>query len=213
MIVVDHVIGNITTDKDLATFVAAWEQDGRVERLSVDTWEAQKSRLRKDTDKGTEVGITLNRGEMLRHGDILYVDQDQKHLIMVEVEGRKVLVIKIFPQPDSQSLTELTVKLGHMLGNQHWPVKVEGFTVYVPVVIAENVMETVLRTHNLQGIEWRIEDADPTMDLPLVAPSLEDHVHAHPHQHGMGHGHHHQHSGVNPHPHQSSHGGVNDKNA
>lgn len=202
MLVVDKVVGNVMNDSKLADMVKVWQETGRVERLRVDTWEAQKSRLRKRTDKGTEIGITLERGEMLRHGDVLYSDAEKRHLIMVEVEGRKVMVIKLQPQADAESMAHLAVKVGHMLGNQHWPVKVDGLTVYVPVVIAEKVMESVLKTHNVQGIEWHLEDADPAMDLPLVAPSLEEHVHAHPHQHGIaagqdsGHGvghHHHDH--------------------
>lgn len=197
MLVIDQIVGNAVEDKELACLREEWKQGGQVERVLVGMWEAQKSRLRKHTDLGTEVGINLNRGHLLRHGDVLFLDRADRRLIVVEVESRQVLIIRIRPQATAEEVARVALKLGHILGNQHWPVKITGFTAYVPVVIDQKVMETVLRTHALQGVEWEFQEASPTMELPLVFPSLEDHAHVHadqhplPHHHGPGHGHHH----------------------
>ena len=41
------------------------------------------------------------------------------------------------------------VRLGHVLGNQHWPIASVDEAVLVPVTLDRAVMETVLRTHHL----------------------------------------------------------------
>lgn len=210
MLIVEKIVGNTGEDPELARLSQEWRAAGCVERLMVDVWEAQKSRLRKQTDLGTEIGVNLDRGRMLRHGDVLFLDGNSRRVILVELKSRQVLIIRLLPQPTMEEAAQVALKLGHILGNQHWPVKLDGLTAYVPVVIDQKVMETVLRTHGLKGIEWRFQEADPTMELPLVFPSLEDHVHTHPHQHGLpnshGRGHEQGHDHDHAHPHGHAHG-------
>lgn len=189
VLLVEAVLGNVQQEAEFARLRAEAEAGERLERIRLNTWEAQKSRLRAQTDRGTPVAISLQRGEMLRHGDLLAWDRETGRMIIVELEERQVLVVRIQPVEDPVAMAGVAVKLGHILGNQHWPVKLEGLTAYVPVVIDQKVMETVLRTHGLRGIEWEFQQADPAMELPLICPSLEEHVHAYAHQHGIPHSH------------------------
>ena len=58
-------------------------------------------------------------------------------------------------------------------------VKIEGMTVYVPVSVDTKVMDTVLRTYNLDGIEYRFEQGNVGA-ISRVVP----HEHPHPaHRH------------------------------
>ena len=46
------------------------------------------------------------------------------------------------------------VKLGHALGNQHWPMVVMGGMVYVPVTTDSRVMGAVMDTHAIGGVNY-----------------------------------------------------------
>jgi urease accessory protein UreE len=50
---------------------------------------------------------------------------------------------------DTAGQLQQAVRLGHVLGNQHWPVAVVGEQILVPVALDRAVMETVLRTHHM----------------------------------------------------------------
>lgn len=181
MILVRSVLGNLADRSDLAQLAAEWEREGGVERLRLTLWDAQKTHLRRRTDRGTELGLTLPRGTALRDGDVLWLDREQRRMVVAALEERRVLVIDIVPGASAEETARTALRLGHVLGNQHWPVRIEGLTAYVPVVIDEKVMATVLKTHNLPGIRYEFRPAAPDLDLPLVAPSW------HPHAHGPDH--------------------------
>ena len=67
---VDAIVGRAADD--------GWPgrlESARVDVLRLDQAEAQKSRLRKMTEAGVEVAISLDRGLQLRDGDILAWDE------------------------------------------------------------------------------------------------------------------------------------------
>lgn len=185
MIVTREILGNVHSDPELGREAAEWAVGGRVEWVSLDVWQAQKARLRLRASGGTDLGCDLPRGTVLRSGDVLFRDAAWRHLVIVEVAQREVLVIRLLPQPPEAKVAT-ALKLGHLLGNQHWPVRLVGDTAYVPVLIDRNVMRTVLQTHALDGITFAFEAAPTDLDLPLIFPSLE----------GRGHGHHHDAGGA-----------------
>jgi urease accessory protein UreE len=109
-------------------------ESARVDVLRLDQAEAQKSRLRKITEGGVEVAISLDRGMQLRDGDILLWDEARGAAIVARVDLNEVLVIDLsglLGRPPERSMTTC-VELGHALGNQHWPGVVKGTRVYVP---------------------------------------------------------------------------------
>jgi len=103
---------------------------------------------------------------------------------VARLKPEEVLVITVQSAASPADLLRVAVQLGHVLGNQHWPVKIEGMAVYVPVSVDKKVMETVLKTYDLQGIEYRFEQGS-VGPIPRVVP------HEHPHPHPHPHGHHH----------------------
>lgn len=169
MQILREVLGNLDADPGLAAAASA----GRVERITLDVWEAQKARLRTATDGGTEIGLDLPRGTLLRSGDVLLSDAERT--IVVVVSDREVLAVRLLPAP-AQERVATALQLGHLLGNQHWPVRLVGDTAFVPVLIDREVMATVLETHALAGLEWAFAPAPPDLALPLVFP---DHESAH----------------------------------
>ena len=181
MIVVEEVLGNLGKDARLSALHRQWEAAGGTETVELTTLEAQKGRLRTVTDKGTPLGMSLGRGTALRDGDVLYLNESEDRMIVARLKPEEMLVITVKPAAAAE-LLRVAVYLGHVLGNQHWPVKIEGMSVYVPVSVDKKVMETVLQTYDLQGIEYRFEEGSIGV-ISRVIP----HEHPHPHPHGHHH--------------------------
>jgi urease accessory protein len=178
MIVVEKVVGNVGEDARLGGLHRRWQAVGRVETVDLTPVEAQKGRLRTVTDKGTPLGMSLGRGTILRNGDVLYLNESGGMMIVARLKPEEVLIITVKPAASSAELLRVAVQLGHVLGNQHWPVKIEGTSVYVPVSVDKKVMETVLNTYKLLGIEYRFEQGSVGV-ISRVVP----HEHPHPHEH------------------------------
>jgi urease accessory protein len=131
-------------------------ESARVDVLRLGQAEAQKSRLRKITEGGVEVAISLDRGLQLRDGDILAWDEARGAAIVARVDLSEVLVIDLgglLNEPPERSVTTC-VELGHALGNQHWAAVVKGLRVYVPLAVARAVMASVLNTHAFEGVTY-----------------------------------------------------------
>src|SRR5699024_6112318 len=128
-----------------------------VDLVCLDQWEAQKSRFRRQTEQGKEVAISLDRGTQLRDGDILFWDEGENEAIVARIALNKVMEIDVSALVDEGGMSALQkcVQLGHALGNQHWPAVFKETKVYVPVSLTEPVVDSVMRTHALEGVTYR----------------------------------------------------------
>jgi urease accessory protein len=142
----------------------------RVDVLRLDQAEAQKSRLRKATDGGTEVAICLDRGTQLRDGDILAWDETHRTAIVARIDLTDVLLIDLSALLDGPREAAMVrcVELGHALGNQHWPAVVKGTRVYVPLTLSREVMASVMKTHSFEGVTYTF--APGVEVIPYLAP-------------------------------------------
>lgn len=148
---VDAILGHMTE--------AGWPErlrDAQVDVLRLGQAEAQKSRLRKSTERGVEVAVSLDRGVQLSDGDVLLWDETRRTALVARVDLADVLVIELgalLSGPRDAALAAC-VKLGHALGNQHWPAVVKGTRVYVPLTVARTVMTSVIRTHDFKDVTF-----------------------------------------------------------
>jgi len=198
MLVIETIIGNIH-DTD-------WK--GRLEQatldwLVLDQWEAQKSRLRKSSQNGLDLAISLPRGILLRDGDILKWDEAQGTATVARVNLKDVMVVELsaLQTQNSEVLVRTCVELGHALGNQHWPAVVKGNRVFIPLTVDKKVMASVMKTHAFSGITYEFIPGSEV--IPYLAPHesrrlfggaegpIHSHVeeHDHPHDHTHPHGH------------------------
>jgi urease accessory protein len=142
----------------------------RIDVLRLDQAEAQKSRLRKATEGGTDVAMALDRGVQVRDGDVLAWNGASRAAVVARVDLNDVLIIDLggLAAESAAEAMAACVGLGHALGNQHWPVVIKGSRVYVPLMVAEGVMASVLRTHAFKGISYTFA---PGADIvPYLAP-------------------------------------------
>lgn len=200
----------------------------RIDPLNLEQWEAPKSRLRKATEGGLELAISLPRAEHLHNDDVLHYDEANKVIVVARIALKDVLVIEL---EGLETLSPLEIlrtcfELGHGLGNQHWPAVIKGSTVYVPLSVDQKVMASVMRTHAFEHIKTRFApgeeiaakldakevrllfagaDATPHHhhDGPARARQqghAHDHGHSHDHDHDHGHSHDHTHDHGHSHP-------------
>jgi len=196
MILVENVIGNATDPHWKARLAGA-----AIDWLMLDQWEAQKSRLRKQTAGQVELALSLDRNTHLHDGDILVWDEAARQAILVRVELKEVMVVALSDvlAGDKESLVRTVFELGHALGNQHWPAVVKGTRVFVPLTVDRKVMASVMKTHAFPGVSY---DFMPGADvIPYMAPhearrlfggaSATPHSHAHNDEWDHHDGHHH----------------------
>lgn len=97
------------------------------EKLQISRNDLEKNRLRRTTDKGIDIAIILERGAKLHHGDILKHDEN---FVIIEQIPEKVITVKTKEKEDA---FEVLVLLGHIIGNRHRPISLEGRSVTFPI--------------------------------------------------------------------------------
>ncbi|MHA3642404.1 urease accessory protein UreE [Yersinia enterocolitica] len=226
MILIEHILGNVKKDP-------VWQEklkDATFDLLVLDQREAQKSRCRKLSTQGLDLGISLDRHVVLADGDVLAWDEKTNVAVVVQINLRDVMVIDLseLKSRSPDELIKTCFELGHALGNQHWKAVTKNNEVYVPLTVATTMMDSVMRTHGFQHLPFRFvkgaeilpllsnsearllfggaEDTDTHVHVasPLDEPHGSGlHVHA-IHSHGDGHTHSHDHD--HDHDHSHSHG-------
>ena len=127
----DSVIGNINREKKLKEKYD--EMTGRkvCETIKISRLESQRVRMRKISDKGTDVALTLPPGTRLRHGDVIIITENK--IVVVGIEPEDVIMIEIRDNIHEDDIIEVPVRVGHTIGNLHRPIKLEGNKIYFPI--------------------------------------------------------------------------------
>jgi urease accessory protein len=128
---VTSVVGNVRTDKKLKDVFQKLNKENKVERILLSRMEAQKSRIRRSSDAGTDIAINLNHDSMLKHGDVLRVENNR--MIIVEYEPEDVLSFKIKDEISNYQKVATAIKLGHVIGNLHRPICIKDNITYMPI--------------------------------------------------------------------------------
>ncbi|GGZ95422.1 urease accessory protein UreE [Ignatzschineria ureiclastica] len=226
MIIIEKVLGNIKQD-------STWQdrkKESQVDILRLDQHEAQKSRCRKHTEKGQDLGIALDRNVLLADGDVLFYDEITHTMIIVEISLRDVLVVDLshLGTMPVDAQIRVSFELGHALGNQHWKAVLKENHVYVPLSVSKEVMASVMRTHGFDETAFKFVPGGeilPKMSRSearlLFGGSEETHTHVHVspqghpyshshddhhHNHNHDHDHNHSHEAYHEHSHEHRHG-------
>jgi len=128
---VTSVVGNMRTDKRLKDVYQKLSMEDKVERILLSRMEAQKSRIRRFSDAGTDIAINLNHNSMLKHGDVLLIENNR--MIIVEYEPEDVLGLKIKNNLSNDQKVAIALKLGHIIGNLHRPICIRDNVTYIPI--------------------------------------------------------------------------------
>lgn len=148
MLHLSHRLGNIHTSPTLKDQTARWQEEGLLDEMTIEERDAHKSRLRLHTNKGRDIGVILPRGGEIEDGDVFTVEEDESR-ILIHIALQEVMVLTPLATLPSHERWAWAIRLGHVLGNQHWPIAVVGEQILTPVTVDRAVMEIVLKTHRL----------------------------------------------------------------
>ena len=147
MLEVNSPIGNIFLDEGFD-----YLKGGDFEKLKISRMELEKRILRRKTDRGTDVGLNLEPGIKLRHGDVI---KNGDTRIVVEQLPEKIIIVKL----KNKKMTDVMVLLGHIIGNRHRPIAIKNDEISFPIQ-ADSEMEvfTKLFQSIINHIEMTIEE-------------------------------------------------------
>ena len=117
MLILNSISGNVHHNDQIKEEIQQAEKQQKLERLFLSMTEMEKSRLRKHTSDGLEIGLSLDPGTIMRDGDVLPTDSK---FIMIHQLPEKVLRVRIIDHNDPT----LLVQVGHIIGNRHRPISV-----------------------------------------------------------------------------------------
>lgn len=113
MIRLDAILDDTTNTKNLDV-------------ISLDRVQMQKSRIRRQSKKGYDMGIDLPVGMTLYNGIIL---QGDGHMVTIQQMPELVCVI----QMPTNAAPSTLVLLGHILGNLHRPIDIQNNQILLPI--------------------------------------------------------------------------------
>ncbi len=147
MLEVNSPVGNIFLDEGFDDL-----KSGNFEKLRISRMELEKRILRRKTDRGTDIGLNLDSGVKLRHGDVIK-NGDMK--IVVEQLPEKIITVRL----KNKEMTEIMVLLGHIIGNRHRPVSIKNNEISFPIQAdSEKEVFTKLFQSIIDHIEMTVEE-------------------------------------------------------
>ena len=165
MLIVNNISGNIYENDNLAKKIQEVKQHGTLRLLLLSRIEMEKSRLRKKTEDGFDIGLVLEPGKRLRHGDIIL---ESSETILIEQLPEKILTVKF-----KDNNPELLLLVGHIIGNRHRPISINNETISFPIH-DDSEMELFERLfHEV------IDKIDLTVDKQRFIPHVSMDIHEH----------------------------------
>jgi urease accessory protein len=156
MLTITTVIGNIKKDPQLHQKYEESVKKNTVENVVIQRSETEKVRMRKVSDKETDIGFILPSRTHLRDGDVVFLDDTKMIVIKLSPELVAILNIKNHlhnhhehdhdhehkhdhdheykhDQASDDELTNVAIKVGHTIGNLHRPLKIENRDIIFPI--------------------------------------------------------------------------------
>ena len=157
MININSILGNIFKETKL--------ENTNFEKLTISRIDLEKRILRKKTDLGTDIGINLDSGIKLQHGDIIGNNETK---IIVEQIPEKVISVKL-----KENNENIAILLGHIIGNRHRPIAIKNKMILFPIQ-EDSELEIFQRLFKeiIDHIELKIEEE---IFLPHTSADVHEH--------------------------------------
>jgi urease accessory protein len=131
MIHIDKIIGNINSDSYLKDKYQDMLKIGHVEKIEITRLESDRARIRKVSDKGTDLALTMLPGSHINDGDVVLLTEEK--IIIAERVSENVAMISLKSNMSADQLFETSIKLGHTIGNMHRPMNITNGKIYFPI--------------------------------------------------------------------------------
>ncbi|CAN5695835.1 hypothetical protein BH23THE1_BH23THE1_10430 [soil metagenome] len=141
MLTITTVIGNIKKDSQLHQKYQESVKKNTVENVVIARSETEKVRMRKVSDKETDIGFIMPSRTHLKDGDVVFLDDTKMIVIKLSPELVAILNIKNHDHDhdhdhkhaNEDELTNVAIKVGHTIGNLHRPLKIENRDIIFPI--------------------------------------------------------------------------------
>jgi urease accessory protein len=171
MIHINKILGNIHSDSYLQEKYQDMKKKDKVEKIELNRLEADRSRIRKVSDKGTDLALTLNPGSHINDGDVILVAEET--MVIVKRESENVAIISLNDDISAEQILDTAIKLGHIIGNMHRPIRVINNKVYFPIQ-SDSEIELFKRLFYNLG-----QDIDIKTENIVFEPDLGYDIHGH----------------------------------
>ena len=104
---------------------------GLVEIIEITRLESDRARIRKISDKGTDLALTLIPGSHINNGDVVMLTEEK--MVIANRTPENVAIISLKSIMSQDQLFETATKIGHTIGNMHRPIKIVGDKIYFPI--------------------------------------------------------------------------------
>ncbi len=139
--VAQKYLGNIAEDSNLEQKVKIARDTNRYLEVYLQQSDCAKSRILTRATSGEAIGIIKSRDLVLRSGDVL--ETATSNLLLVKLEQEKLMFIS-FEEPLNDNYAMDLVRLGHILGNHHYPIKINKNKICVcPITDAEIIIKMI----------------------------------------------------------------------
>jgi len=168
MLLINSILGNAYLDSNLKEKIENATQNRTIKQLSLSRSDMEKSRLRTKTDDGTEIGLSLEPGTTLDHGDVLEINSN---LIITHQLPEKIISVKV---SDDHHSSSIRVQLGHIIGNRHRPLSITSDGSVLFPIHDENEVELFekLFSEIIHNLSMTVEDK-------IFVPNQGMNVHEH----------------------------------
>ena len=144
-------------DSDLGKKYQTMLKNDKVEKIQVSRLEADRTRMRKLSNKGTDLALSIEPGSHINDGDIVLLTEEK--MIITKRESENVVILSLNNDLSAQEILETAIKLGHIIGNMHRPIKVTNNKVYFPIQSDSEIELFKKLFHNLkQNIDIKNEN-------------------------------------------------------
>jgi urease accessory protein len=146
-------LGNLVEDSSLAAKVTQARQQASCLDVSLSQSDRHKGRIQTRSTSGVTVGIIKSRDWSIRASDVFMTEAEQ--LVVIHLQEQKLLVLS-FEQPVTASATEL-VRLGHVLGNHHYPITIANQKIYLQPGADFVIVEQIIKQLQIPGLTINYE--------------------------------------------------------
>lgn len=192
MLTITTILGNIKNNLDLNQKYKESLNKNSLETITIQRSETEKVRMRKVSDKETDVGFILPSRTHLRDGDVAFLDDTKMIIIKLSPELVAILNIKenILSHKNNgdgkrnsgnnhddhhhdHDFTNVAIKVGHTIGNLHRPLKISDGDIIFPIQTPDEI-NLFLRL--LSGLKDYVEIRAETL---IFEPDQGFDIHAH----------------------------------
>ena len=143
----------------------------KVENIQISRLEADRIRMRKVSNKGTDLAMILLPGSHIYDGDVVLLAEDR--MVIAKRETENVVTVTLNNDASTQQLLDSATKLGHIIGNMHRPIRVTNNKIYFPIQSNSEIELFKKLFYNLkQNIDIKIENI-------IFEPDLGFDIHGH----------------------------------